>query len=371
MPWDEVMGKFKRGELHSGSDKGPPVKSRQQAIAIMMSEKKKAGEDKKEYMVHADGGDVTPPGGIAFDQNMDRMPPLNVHREIPHTTSGRGLPPLNRHRTIPDTAGDRPDLPPRNVHRTLLPETANFKKGGPMKRYDDGGTVDVKSSGIPSGPKNLPTPMREPPQDYMRGTPNKPSPKPTLSLPIVKSQGKGTLIVEDKGKEEWEPQGRWGENTTNQPIQRTPPPHGGATGAWKKGGPMKRYDDGGPVSGDVRSPEVMPSTAGKIPTASQPSSSAAPKPSPPRPPKPSGGKGSGISVIDVGHSQDTSPVQAPAMVQAKRGGPIAHKKGGEVCASNAKQFKQNLAETAVNQTEKMALAKGGEVAWKKPSWRRW
>ena len=41
MPYGEVMGKFKRGELHSGSKSGPKVKNRKQAIAIMLSEKRK------------------------------------------------------------------------------------------------------------------------------------------------------------------------------------------------------------------------------------------------------------------------------------------------------------------------------------------
>lgn len=49
MPWDEVMHKFKGGELHSGSKNGPKVKSRKQAIAIMMSEKREAKGGKKEY----------------------------------------------------------------------------------------------------------------------------------------------------------------------------------------------------------------------------------------------------------------------------------------------------------------------------------
>ena len=49
MPWDEVMNKFKEGELHSGSKSGPPVKSRKQAIAIMLSERRAAGKGKKEY----------------------------------------------------------------------------------------------------------------------------------------------------------------------------------------------------------------------------------------------------------------------------------------------------------------------------------
>lgn len=49
MPYDEVMGKFKRGKLHSGSKKGKKVTNRKQAIAIMLSEKRKAGEGKTEY----------------------------------------------------------------------------------------------------------------------------------------------------------------------------------------------------------------------------------------------------------------------------------------------------------------------------------
>lgn len=40
----KVMGEYKRGELHSGSKKGPVVKSKKQAVAIAMSE---AGMSKK------------------------------------------------------------------------------------------------------------------------------------------------------------------------------------------------------------------------------------------------------------------------------------------------------------------------------------
>lgn len=39
---EKVMHEFKHGELHSGSKKGPKVKSRKQAIAIGMSEQRKA-----------------------------------------------------------------------------------------------------------------------------------------------------------------------------------------------------------------------------------------------------------------------------------------------------------------------------------------
>ena len=41
---EKVMHEFKEGALHSGSKKGPEVKSRKQAIAIGLSEARKAGE---------------------------------------------------------------------------------------------------------------------------------------------------------------------------------------------------------------------------------------------------------------------------------------------------------------------------------------
>lgn len=38
----KVMGEFESGKLHSGSKKGPVVKNRKQAIAIALSEARKA-----------------------------------------------------------------------------------------------------------------------------------------------------------------------------------------------------------------------------------------------------------------------------------------------------------------------------------------
>ncbi len=49
MPWDEVMHKFQEGNLHHGSKHGKVVKSRDEAIAIMLSEKRKAKGGKSEY----------------------------------------------------------------------------------------------------------------------------------------------------------------------------------------------------------------------------------------------------------------------------------------------------------------------------------
>ena len=39
---EKVMHEFKEGKLHSGSKKGPKVKSRKQAIAIAISESKRS-----------------------------------------------------------------------------------------------------------------------------------------------------------------------------------------------------------------------------------------------------------------------------------------------------------------------------------------
>ena len=47
MPYDKVMSKYSSGKLKSGS--GQTVTSRQQAIAIMLSEKRKAAGGKREY----------------------------------------------------------------------------------------------------------------------------------------------------------------------------------------------------------------------------------------------------------------------------------------------------------------------------------
>lgn len=44
---EKVMEEYKKGKLHSGSKKGPRVKSRKQAIAIALSEGRRAVKRKK------------------------------------------------------------------------------------------------------------------------------------------------------------------------------------------------------------------------------------------------------------------------------------------------------------------------------------
>jgi hypothetical protein len=45
--FQKVMHEFKHGTLHSGSKGGPPVKNRKQAIAVALSEQRRAGKKKK------------------------------------------------------------------------------------------------------------------------------------------------------------------------------------------------------------------------------------------------------------------------------------------------------------------------------------
>jgi hypothetical protein len=42
---EKVMGEFKRGGLHSGSEEGPKVTDPKQAIAIALEQAREAGED--------------------------------------------------------------------------------------------------------------------------------------------------------------------------------------------------------------------------------------------------------------------------------------------------------------------------------------
>ena len=47
MPSEEVMHEWKHGRLRSGSKRGPKVRNRKQAIAIMLSERRKEGKERR------------------------------------------------------------------------------------------------------------------------------------------------------------------------------------------------------------------------------------------------------------------------------------------------------------------------------------
>ncbi len=53
MPSSEVMHKWKKGKLRSGSKKGKKVKSHAQAVAILMSEKRNEAKHGGKYKHNA------------------------------------------------------------------------------------------------------------------------------------------------------------------------------------------------------------------------------------------------------------------------------------------------------------------------------
>lgn len=67
----KVMHEFKHGELHSGSKSGPMVKSRKQAIAIALSEARKAGEKVKKKAL----------GGINLKMPAVQSPSYNLRHQ--------------------------------------------------------------------------------------------------------------------------------------------------------------------------------------------------------------------------------------------------------------------------------------------------
>ena len=72
MPYDEVMDKQKKGQLHSGSPSGPIVKNHDQAVAIMLNEKRKAMQGKKEYQSKKPGT-AAPAHGGGMGERMARL----------------------------------------------------------------------------------------------------------------------------------------------------------------------------------------------------------------------------------------------------------------------------------------------------------
>lgn len=78
MPFKSVkqeMDKFEAGQLHSGSSKGPIVKNPKQAIAISLSEKRKAAGNTSGMFAGRRSGDASNPkatGGTAMRNVLKR-----------------------------------------------------------------------------------------------------------------------------------------------------------------------------------------------------------------------------------------------------------------------------------------------------------
>jgi len=102
------MHKFKEGDLHSGSKKGPKVKNRKQAVAIALSEAKQAkgGVDRSSHNPGNPGFPSTPPAGKSpLPQNETTVASEQSHEDVGHPSSEgtrRGM--AEHHRASAGTA---------------------------------------------------------------------------------------------------------------------------------------------------------------------------------------------------------------------------------------------------------------------------
>lgn len=120
MPYTEVMHKFKKGDLHSGSERGPTVTNRKQAIAIMLSEKRAADKGKTEYKAkkYEKGGSV------------DDDTPLPPSRPLT-------LPALKRGETNPPSPQIAPPAKYRPSDGERTGPSMMAKKGGPVTKHSE------------------------------------------------------------------------------------------------------------------------------------------------------------------------------------------------------------------------------------------
>ena len=121
---EKVMHEFKTGELHSGSKKGPVVKSRKQAIAIALSE---AGKSKK----MATGGSALKPIDKEENPGLSKLP-THVRNKMGYMKDGGSAKPglwanINRRKRL--------GISRSKSESTISPKAyANMKKGFPKKK---------------------------------------------------------------------------------------------------------------------------------------------------------------------------------------------------------------------------------------------
>lgn len=140
----KVMGEFKAGTLHSGSKSGPEVTNPKQAVAISLSEARKAGA--KVPMKKTEGGAVARGNRVSAeeageDKVIDRRraqptePDYRRFRNYDNPEAKRAPSELSIRLTKRGPAGARHDDTPL-LDRMVgaVRDTLGFAKGGPAKK---------------------------------------------------------------------------------------------------------------------------------------------------------------------------------------------------------------------------------------------
>lgn len=152
---NKVMGEFKRGELHSGSKKGPEVTNPKQAVAIAMSEARKAGA--KLPMKKNNGGSVEADDVLVSRMTKDELSQgakgvkiarERIARESVKSPARKGVPVDRRKALIggPEAGDAYMARLPRGSAATLPP-----KPGVPS--YMPGSRSGLKKGGLAVMPK--------------------------------------------------------------------------------------------------------------------------------------------------------------------------------------------------------------------------
>lgn len=148
----EVMHEFKAGELHSGSKKGPVVKSRKQAIAIALSE---AGKSKK--MGTGGSAQSVPVKDIKsgrIPQSRDRDYYNEVEKAKPRKAAGGKVSHMEWEHSKEDLAQDRKlakkhGMSMESWEKSKLDEKHDRQQS--MKGLRHGGEVKMADGGMPEG----------------------------------------------------------------------------------------------------------------------------------------------------------------------------------------------------------------------------
>lgn len=124
----KVMGEFGKGELHSGSKKGPVVKNPKQAVAIALSEARKAGA--KIPAAKAKGGSMEASEVVSSKVKASPKSQMS-ERKMERMRKYEGQVPKRQ----PLVAAPAPAA-------AMLPGRQMMKKGGKAQKYAEGGPTE-------------------------------------------------------------------------------------------------------------------------------------------------------------------------------------------------------------------------------------
>ena len=246
----KVMGEFKAGTLHSGSKKGPTVHSAKQAIAIGLSEARKAVVKKAEGGVMTDAEKRM----VAIEKN-EKRPAIRIQapnyaapsvNKGPMSDAEKRMVNIERNETGPAVRTQAPNAAATKANKGPMSEaerafynhiekneTGEYKKGGSAQRKPSVKTADALRA-----------------QKYKAAMASRPNREPRIPVkdPAKVQMAAGAIksaiekAISTRAAQQPAPQAA-------PPMEAAAPPMMGAP-AMKKGGKVMKKDKGGPIKAD-------------------------------------------------------------------------------------------------------------------------